>query len=60
MGRQGNDPLCPCLMRQAGLTPTPIWTPEKVAEFEEAMRIVVERDTAIDAAQEAKREAGSA
>ena len=46
MGPQGADPLCPCEMRRAGLEPTPLWTPEKRAELEEAMRKIVEREEA--------------
>lgn len=37
MGPIGDDPMCPCAMRNAGLTPTEIWTPEKKAEFEAVM-----------------------
>lgn len=29
MGPQGNDLLCPCAMRRAGLTPSNAWTTEK-------------------------------
>ena len=29
MGPQGDDPLCPCAMRRAGLTPSNVWTAEK-------------------------------
>jgi len=38
MGPQGNDPVCPCRMRAMGLVPHDIWTPEKVAELDEALR----------------------
>lgn len=37
MGPIGDDPMCPCAMRNAGLTPTEIWTPEKKAELEAAL-----------------------
>lgn len=37
MGRIGTDPYCPCEMRSRGLTPTRIWTDEKVAELNAAM-----------------------
>lgn len=37
LGPQGNDPLCPCQMRQAGLEPHNPWTPEKVKELEDAL-----------------------
>ena len=33
MGKQGNDPLCPCGMRNVGLTPTNMWTEEKKQEL---------------------------
>lgn len=46
MGAQGNDPLCPCAMRAAGLVPTQIWTPEKREELEQAMREILEREEA--------------
>ena len=46
MGRQGNDPLCPCAMRAAGLVPIQIWTPEKRDELNQAMREIVEREEA--------------
>lgn len=38
MGPQGNDPMCPCKMRQAGLEPTPVWTPEKREELKRALK----------------------
>jgi len=34
------------MMRTAGLTTAPIWTPEKKAELMEAMRGIVEREQA--------------
>lgn len=37
MGPQGNDPVCPCEMRQQGLEPNNSWTPEKIEEFKEAL-----------------------
>jgi hypothetical protein len=37
MGPVGNDPHCPCAMRQRGLEPTNTWTPEKLAELDRAM-----------------------
>jgi hypothetical protein len=40
MGPVGADPYCPCEMRRQGLTPTEIWTPEKVAELKEVMQRV--------------------
>ena len=46
MGPQNGEPLCPCMMRTAGLTTAPIWTPEKKAELMEAMRGIVEREQA--------------
>ena len=33
MGPQGNDPMCPCAMIQAGLEPFNPWTPEKKEEL---------------------------
>ena len=42
MGPQGDDPHCPCEMRQKGLEPTDPWTPEKVAELKEALRNMFE------------------
>lgn len=33
MGPIGKDPLCPCAMTRAGLTPTPLWTEEKKEEL---------------------------
>lgn len=41
MGPQGNDPLCPCQMRQAGLTPTPVWKP---GDKEELQRVLAENE----------------
>lgn len=38
MGRQGDDPFCPCVMRQKGLEPTDPWTPEKVEELNKALK----------------------
>lgn len=37
MGRIGDDPYCPCEMRSRGLTPTNLWTPEKIAELDRAL-----------------------
>lgn len=37
MGRIGEDPYCPCEMTAKGLTPTNTWTPEKIAELEQAL-----------------------
>lgn len=37
MGRQGNDPLCPCLMRAAGKEPHNSWTPEEVEKLKNAL-----------------------
>lgn len=37
MGPIGEDPYCPCKMKQEGLTPTELWTPEKKAELESAL-----------------------
>lgn len=42
MGPIGDDPECPCRMRAKGLTPTPIWTPESLAELEAAFRQIFE------------------
>lgn len=44
MGPLGNDPHCPCVMRQKGLEPTNIWTPEVIAELQEALRELVWED----------------
>jgi hypothetical protein len=38
MGCIGSDPYCPCKMKQLGLTPTELWTPEKIAEFEKCAK----------------------
>jgi hypothetical protein len=38
LGPQGGDPFCPCEMSRRGLKATNIWTPEKVAEFDAALR----------------------
>lgn len=37
MGPQGNDPMCPCQMRNAGLEPHNSWTPEAIAELDAAL-----------------------
>lgn len=37
MGPIGNDPLCPCKMRQAGLEPTEIWTTKSQRELKAAL-----------------------
>jgi hypothetical protein len=34
MGPIGNDPYCPCVMKQRGLEATNLWTPEKIAELD--------------------------
>lgn len=45
MGRQGNDPLCPCAMRAAGLTPTVFqWPPEDRERLKAAMQEILERE----------------
>lgn len=38
MGPQGNDPLCPCAMRRAGLTPSNQWTDAKILELETTLK----------------------
>ena len=38
IGCVGSDPYCPCEMERRGLKATPIGTPEKIAEFKEAIR----------------------
>lgn len=40
MGPIGNDPFCPCVMRQRGLSPTDMWTEERVAELENVLKRV--------------------
>ena len=37
MGPQGNDPVCPCQMKNRGLEPHNNWTPEKIKELHEAL-----------------------
>lgn len=37
IGCVGDDPYCPCEMERRGLEATPIWTPEKIAEFKQVM-----------------------
>ena len=37
MGPQGNDPVCPCQMKNRGLEPHNIWTPEKQQELKEVL-----------------------
>lgn len=63
MGPQGNDPMCPCKMRQAGLEPTPVWTPEKREELKRALEhMLAEEERALKANARnqppANREAG--
>lgn len=33
IGKVGDDPYCPCGMRSRGLTPTNLWTDEKITEL---------------------------
>lgn len=37
MGPQGNDPVCPCVMRQRGLEPTDSWPLDEVERLHAAM-----------------------
>lgn len=37
MGPQGNDPVCPCAMRQRGLEPANGWTSGEVEKLHEVM-----------------------
>lgn len=37
MGPTGDDPFCPCVMKQKGLEPTPLWTSEKIEELRNAL-----------------------
>jgi hypothetical protein len=37
MGPQGNDPVCPCSMRNLGLQPTNLWTEESKEKLNKAL-----------------------
>jgi len=37
MGPQGNDPVCPCIMRSRGLEPSGQWTDDDKRRFAEAL-----------------------
>ena len=43
LGPIGNDPFCPCMMREKGFTPTEIWTSDKIEEFNSVLKKLLER-----------------
>lgn len=48
MGPIGDDPHCPCVMKQKGLTPTNLWTPEAIAALDTALKKLEQTDTQND------------
>lgn len=48
MGPIGEDPYCPCRMRQMGLEPTLIWTPEARARLDAAFREIFELEASAE------------
>lgn len=34
MGKIGDDPYCPCVMKRMGLPSSDIWTEEQIKQFE--------------------------
>lgn len=48
LGPVGDDPYCPCDMRQRDLIPTSLWTPEKIAE----LRLTLDKMYALNPASE--------
>lgn len=38
MGKQGNDPMCPCKMISAGLKPHNNWTEEEIKRFKYSLQ----------------------
>jgi hypothetical protein len=43
MGKIGNDPYCPCEMKNRGLEPTKLWTPEKIAELNNVFATIFDK-----------------